>query len=91
GQTVTATVKYEVKQPDIDAGHLLNSVTVGGTHPSGVPLAPPPVAVDTALTPNVGLQFAKAADVGFWAPVMLVALRFIQGFALGGEWGGAVL
>ncbi|WP_284975908.1 MFS transporter [Arthrobacter sp. efr-133-TYG-104] len=30
-------------------------------------------------------------DVGFWAPVMLVALRFIQGFALGGEWGGAVL
>ncbi|SFS65753.1 MFS transporter [Saccharopolyspora flava] len=29
--------------------------------------------------------------VGVWAPVMLVALRFIQGIALGGEWGGAVL
>lgn len=29
--------------------------------------------------------------VGYWAPVMLVTLRFIQGFALGGEWGGAVL
>jgi MFS family permease len=31
------------------------------------------------------------ANVGYWAPAMLVALRFIQGFALGGEWGGAVL
>lgn len=29
--------------------------------------------------------------VGYWAPVLLVLLRFIQGFALGGEWGGAVL
>ncbi len=31
------------------------------------------------------------ASVGFWAPVMLVTLRFIQGFAVGGEWGGAML
>lgn len=31
------------------------------------------------------------ATVGYWAPAMLVALRFIQGFAVGGEWGGAVL
>ena len=29
--------------------------------------------------------------IGYWAPVLLVLLRFIQGFALGGEWGGAVL
>jgi len=29
--------------------------------------------------------------IGYWAPAMLVALRFIQGFAVGGEWGGAVL
>jgi MFS family permease len=28
---------------------------------------------------------------GVWAPLLLVLLRFIQGFALGGEWGGAVL
>lgn len=30
-------------------------------------------------------------QVGYWAPALLVALRFIQGFAVGGEWGGAVL
>lgn len=29
--------------------------------------------------------------IGYWAPALLVAFRFIQGFALGGEWGGAVL
>ncbi|WP_275560494.1 MFS transporter [Streptomyces sp. 5-6(2022)] len=31
------------------------------------------------------------ATVGSAAPVLLTALRLIQGFALGGEWGGAVL
>ena len=29
--------------------------------------------------------------IGFGAPLLLVILRFIQGFAVGGEWGGAVL
>jgi MFS family permease len=31
------------------------------------------------------------ARIGVWAPVLLVVLRFVQGFALGGEWSGAVL
>ena len=31
------------------------------------------------------------AQFGVWAPALLVTLRFIQGVALGGEWGGAVL
>jgi metabolite-proton symporter len=30
-------------------------------------------------------------QLGVWAPVLLVTFRFVQGFALGGEWGGAVL
>ena len=30
-------------------------------------------------------------QIGYWAPVLLVVLRFIQGFAVGGEWGGAIL
>ena len=31
------------------------------------------------------------ATIGLAAPLLLVLLRLIQGFALGGEWGGAVL
>lgn len=30
-------------------------------------------------------------SIGYWAPALLVVLRFVQGFAVGGEWGGAVL
>jgi len=29
--------------------------------------------------------------IGVWAPALLIALRFCQGLAVGGEWGGAVL
>ena len=31
------------------------------------------------------------ASIGVWAPILMVALRFVQGLAVGGEWGGAVL
>ena len=31
------------------------------------------------------------ASIGIWAPVGLILLRVVQGFAVGGEWGGAVL
>ncbi|MCH6163330.1 shikimate transporter [Streptomyces marispadix] len=30
-------------------------------------------------------------SIGWWAPLLLVILRAIQGFAVGGEWGGAAL
>lgn len=31
------------------------------------------------------------ATIGFAAPLLLTVLRLVQGFAIGGEWGGAVL
>ena len=31
------------------------------------------------------------AQIGVWAPILLVLLRIVQGIAVGGEWGGAVL
>ena len=30
-------------------------------------------------------------SIGYWAAGLLVAMRFLQGMAVGGEWGGAVL
>jgi len=30
-------------------------------------------------------------QIGVWAPIGLIILRLVQGFAVGGEWGGAVL
>jgi MFS family permease len=30
-------------------------------------------------------------NIGVWAPVLLVSLRFLQGIGIGGEWGGAAL
>ena len=41
-------------------------------------------------TLGIGL-LPNYAVLGAWAPALLVAFRFVQGFALGGEWGGAVL
>jgi metabolite-proton symporter len=38
----------------------------------------------------MGLMPSYAA-IGAWAPILMVVLRFVQGLAVGGEWGGAVL
>lgn len=45
------------------------------------------MGIATAL---IGLLPSFAA-IGWWAPALLVTLRAIQGFAVGGEWGGAAL
>ena len=42
----------------------------------------------SAATVGVGL-IPSFASIGFWAPVLLVALRMVQGFSTGGEYGGA--
>lgn len=41
-------------------------------------------------TVGIGL-LPTYAQIGGFAPLLLVLLRFAQGFALGGEWGGAIL
>jgi MFS family permease len=33
----------------------------------------------------------SSEQIGVWAPILLVSLRFVQGIAVGGEWGGAML
>src|SRR6185503_17344499 len=43
-----------------------------------------------SATTCIGLLPSYAA-VGVVAPLLLVALRFVQGLAVGGQWGGAAL
>ncbi|CAK9887032.1 MAG: Inner membrane metabolite transport protein YhjE [Candidatus Erwinia impunctatus] len=45
------------------------------------------MGISTAL---IGL-IPAFSSIGWWAPVLLVLLRAVQGFAVGGEWGGAAL
>lgn len=42
--------------------------------------------------PTIAIGLIPTYDqIGYWAALLLVVMRFLQGMAVGGEWGGAVL
>jgi len=51
--------------------------------------------ITTLLIMGIGSTLIGALpsfqSIGVWAPILLIALRLVQGLAVGGEWGGAVL
>jgi MFS transporter, MHS family, proline/betaine transporter len=46
------------------------------------------IGIMALATGSVGL-IPTYNSIGYWAPVLLVACRLLQGFSTGGEWGGA--
>ncbi|MDQ8708221.1 MFS transporter [Streptomyces sp. LHD-70] len=47
-------------------------------------------SIMSAATALIGI-LPSYAQIGIWAPILLSVLRLAQGFAVGGEWGGAAV
>src|SRR4029077_4992103 len=54
-----------------------------------------PILVATLLMIGIGTTaigfLPTYAQIGYWAPVLLVAMRVVQGLGAGAEYGGAVI
>ena len=63
GETATASAAYDIKQSDVDAGSVTNTVTVKGTDPAGVEVSDDDDETVTTVAADPELTLTKAAVI----------------------------